>query len=596
MPTTFQHFVTRSGDRLLDGDTPYRFISFNVPNLNYIEDNMEFDESNPYALPDEFEIRDCFATIKEMGGQCLRIYTIPARNKNFPSNAPTYVEAPGVFNEEAFKVTDLMLSLANEYGVRVIFSLLNNMQWMGGRPDYAAFRGKTAAEFWTDRQLIEDFKQTLDFTINRVNTITGVAYKDDKSILCWETGNELTSPVDWTIEICRHIKSLDSNHLVMDGYFAIDDIYVREESIQEDSIDILSSHHYERDPRLMKENILKNLEIVAGRKPYTPGEFGFVSTTGMANVLDSIIGNPGICGGMTWSLRSHRSKGGFYWHSEPLGNGLYKAFHFPGFTSGNDYDETGLMTLFRNKAFEIQNKPVPPTQIPSAPTLLPVEEPHAIDWQGSVGASGYNVERAQSINGPWELIGHNISDAELPYFPIFHDQTAKIGESYYYRVFALNSAGASHPSNTVGPVKTTRHCFVDTMKNLGALYEGKQVTIAKGNDRTYKELPNRLSGDYGSEVTYLIPGKLDQFKVYSFEQTRFRHLILSGSSNGTDWTPIEAQLNQSENTESSYAYCRAKTYTVSGDTDFRYIKIFYQKEAQLGRIEIKCIPDSGNQS
>ena len=28
-----QHFITRRGDQLIDGDKPFRFISFNIPNL-----------------------------------------------------------------------------------------------------------------------------------------------------------------------------------------------------------------------------------------------------------------------------------------------------------------------------------------------------------------------------------------------------------------------------------------------------------------------------------------------------------------------------------------------------------------------------------
>jgi len=87
----------------MDGDEEFRFISFNIPNLNYVEDDMTFTRINPYDLPNEFEMRDAFETIKEMGGQAIRIYTIPVRNTNFPAEAPTHVEAPGKFNEEAFK-------------------------------------------------------------------------------------------------------------------------------------------------------------------------------------------------------------------------------------------------------------------------------------------------------------------------------------------------------------------------------------------------------------------------------------------------------------------------------------------------------------
>ena len=582
----FENFITVSGNKLMDGKKPFRFISFNVPTLNYQEDVMDFKQTNPYTLPDEFEMRDVFASIKEMGGQVIRIYTIPVRNKNFPAASPTYVEAPGVFNEDAFKVTDMMLALANEYHIRIIFSLLNNQQWMGGRPNYAAFRGKTDEEFWTDPQLRDDFKKTIAYTINRKNTITGVTYKDDKSILCWETGNELTSPVEWTFYITRYIKSQDNKHLVMDGYYAIDNQTVREESVNEPSIDIISSHHYERNAFDISKDILNNLAVIKGRKPYLVGEFGFSSTSTISAVADSIIKNDGICGGLIWSLRHHRRQGGFYWHSEPFGMGIYKAYHFPGFASGSDYDETNFLKMIREKAFTIQGIETPSLSIPKAPVLLPIEEVYAISWQGSAGAAGYNIERATNSKGPWLPNANNVSDADVPYFPLFHDATAKIGESYYYRVKAMNSSGISDASNVVGPVNVKKLAVIDEMKNYGVLFESKGVKPVMGSDRSYKEIRNRIQGDYGSEIIYSVPGELSNFDIYSFEQTRFPYLVISGSNNAKDWETIDANPQSYMNNESNYAYWRPKLYSYAGEKKYKFFKIFFIGITQIGRVEI----------
>lgn len=65
---TFEEFVTRQGERLMEGDKEFRFVSFNVPNLHYIEDNLPFEETNPWRIPDEFEIRDALASVKQAGG------------------------------------------------------------------------------------------------------------------------------------------------------------------------------------------------------------------------------------------------------------------------------------------------------------------------------------------------------------------------------------------------------------------------------------------------------------------------------------------------------------------------------------------------
>lgn len=582
----FKNFITVQGHQLMDGDETFRFISFNVPTLNYQEDEMSFKETNPYALPTEYEMRDVFETVRQMGGRVIRIYTIPVKNRNFPDQAPTYVEAPGKFNEEAFKVTDMMLALANEYEIRIIFSLLNNWQWMGGRPNYADFRDKDKDEFWTDPQLIEDFKKTVEFVVNRTNTVTGVKYKDDKAILCWETGNELTSPIDWTVEITRYIKSLDKNHLILDGYYAIDDHPVREESLKEWSIDIVHSHHYEQNAFDIPKNIQKNLDIIKGRKPYIVGEFGFASTSAMETILDKVITTGEVAGALTWSLRHHRRHGGFYWHSEPLGGGTYKAYHWPGFNTGQKYDETNLLDMYRRKAYEIQGMEAPAVPVPKTPVLLPIENTYSISWRGSAGASGYNVERAISKKGPWELVGYNVSDANVPYFPLFQDKSAKLGKQYYYRVTAINRSGASTPSNIVGPVKVELLALIDTMKNIGVLQQSKNITPVTGNDRNFKEIINRLRGDRGSEVIYKIPGKLNEFRIYAFEQERSPSLEIRGSLDGDTWHDLDVLPKLFINSETNYGYWIPKIYSYNKNEKLKFFKATFTDTAQIARVEV----------
>jgi mannan endo-1,4-beta-mannosidase len=199
--TPFQNFITTRGDQLFDGDQPFRFISFNIPNLLLIEDNYPFAETNAWRLPDQFEITDALATVQQMGGTVVRTYSITvARGENPPAQV-SMVLAPGKFNEEPFVILDRALQTANEQGVRLVIPLVNNWPWMGGRPQYAAFRGKGQNDFWTDPQIIADFEQTIKYVLTRTNTLTGVRYCDDKAILCWETGNELQSPAAWTREI-----------------------------------------------------------------------------------------------------------------------------------------------------------------------------------------------------------------------------------------------------------------------------------------------------------------------------------------------------------------------------------------------------------
>lgn len=582
----FKHFIKVDGNKLMDGDKVFRFVSFNVPTLHYNEDEFEFSQLHAYSLPDEFELRDVFETISQIGGKVIRMYTIPVKMEFEPDGTPTYVTGPNQFSEEAFETLDLALALANEYQVRIIFSLLNNWQWMGGRPQYARFRDKSTDEFWTDPQLIDDFKATINYTLNRTNTITEVPYRNDKSILCWETGNELTSPIEWTIDICRYIKSLDTNHLVMDGYHAIDNNPVREASIAEASIDLIHSHHYETNPIQFAQNVNRNLSIIAGRKPYIIGEFGFVGTTAIEQYINTVIDSE-VCGMLLWGLRGHRSSGGYYWHSEPLGFGRFKAYHWPGFDSGQEWDETDLMALMHNKAFEIDGKQYTPAPVPKAPELLPIEHTGRISWRGSAGASAYDLYRSESHNGPYQLIGYNLSDANVQYYPLYNDNSVEIGKSYYYKLIAKNKQGSSEYSNIVGPVKVESQALIDNMNNYGKMYYSTPGIVLKStDDRKFKEDMYRMEGTQGDELIYYVTGTIAELKIYSFSRENSDNLSVEISADGYNYQEVTCERTSYNNGKGDYDYWIPIAYSYQQKTMAQFLKIHFNQDTQLSRVEI----------
>ena len=588
---TFENFITVDGTSLKDGAEDFRFISFNVPTLLYVEDEMKFSATDPYGLPTEFELRDLYQSISDMGGQVVRAYTIPVRNKNFPEGSVTYVEAPGVFNEEAFKVMDMAIALAAEYDIRLVFPLLNNWEWMGGRPNYAAFRGKTSDEFWTDPQLIADFKLTIDHVINRVNTITGVPYKDDPTIMAWETGNELQNTPEWGIEIGRYIKSLDSKHLLIDGFHAIHleglSVWVQDYSIEEPSFDLINTHHYEKTAIETIANLKETVRRIDGKKPVFLGEYGFISTTGVENILDYVISEDDIPGALIWSLRRHHKDGGFYFHSEPASDGTYRAYHWPGFPDGEVYDETAMLELQRRMGFEIQGKTPPPRRKPEPPRLLEFTGAPQFSWQGAAGASGYDIERATNAAGPWSLIAHNIPDTVTPGFALYSDETATIGEPACYRIKARNMAGISAPSNTHCLTNVSHLTRVDQARNMGVLLDFENITVEFGNNRAYKEAFSRLTGDDGSVLIYDGDGDIKNLRVYAYESNTAPALKITASDDGERYINTTVSHEIFVNNEKNYDYLIPTEYKVTPNIEAdQYIKLDFNDKVSIVRVEI----------
>jgi len=578
----FKNFVTRQGDRLIDGDRPFRFISVNIPNLHYIEDNLELLGTNPWRIPNEFEIRDALGAVKLMGGKVARIYVMSVRRPDDGPDVIRHVDGPGKFNEEAFKGLDRVLQIANEVGVRLIIPFVDNWKWWGGPAEYAAFRGKSRDDFWVDPELVADMKATINYVINRKNSLTGVSYKDDKAILAWETGNELRPPFAWTREIAAYIKTLDRNHLLLEGVHYTN---LSTEALDDPNLDILSSHHY-GNPVASLEAITANAEMARGKKPYIVGEYGLIPTQDLVAITDTII-HQGIAGGMVWSLRFRNRDGGFYFHHEYYN---YSAYHWPGFETGTPYDERVVLSVLRERAFAIDSLVPPRLPAPGAPTLCEISDVSAITWQGSVGAQSYAVERRDADSVAWRVIAQNVDESRVQYRPLFNDETAEIGRKYFYRIQARNESGTSAYSNVIGPVAVSSRTMVDDMDSFGKVFQkdGDLSVLTLQDIRRAKEERSRVTGEEGSYVMYKIPGNAWTIKVDALCPEEDSNVSVAvDSALGTMRTlPMNDRRYHFEANE--YGFYDAVSYTADQlPPGTQYVKIILHEGVQICRVEIR---------
>ncbi|MHB1484395.1 MAG: cellulase family glycosylhydrolase [Saccharofermentanales bacterium] len=448
----FRNFIAvdpRTKDRLMDGDIEFRFVGMNPQNFDPAWMKGYPDWKVSQKTPDEYELEDIIRTSAQMGSTVVRDYTLSVGETR--NGIERHVMAPGVFSETAFERLDKIFEYCNKYEVRLILGLVDFQENIGRISTYAEWRGKEKEEFFTDPQVITDFKMTIDYVTNR--------YKDEKALLCWETGNEM--PIDdntdkWVREITGYIKSKDPNHLIEDGrlggYNGIPRI--SEDSLSNPYVDIIGGHYYHWVQGIdYAAYCAEDRAQTKGRKVYIVEEFGYANAdlSVYHSLLDEVITN-GTSGVMIWALAHRNKNGGFYWHDgNHAAMGEFWTYHWPGFETGRSYNETETFDLMRKHAYEIRGMEMPPMPVPEKPFLLPSDKCGYLNWRGSTGATSYDVEKASFIDGPWTIIGKDITDCTKGYEALFIDREAASEENpgCYYRVIAKNNEGVSNPSNII---------------------------------------------------------------------------------------------------------------------------------------------------
>ena len=81
-------------------------------------------------------------------------------------------------------------------------------------------------DFFTSESCRRWFKNFISHVVGRVNTVNGVAYRDEPAIFAWEIINEPRYTGDssgdvlqaWIVEMSQHVKSLDSRHMLTVGH------------------------------------------------------------------------------------------------------------------------------------------------------------------------------------------------------------------------------------------------------------------------------------------------------------------------------------------------------------------------------------------
>ena len=144
---------------------------------------------------------------------------------------------PHDYREAGLRGLDQAIWEAKRRGIRLIIPLVNNWGDYGGLPAYAAWASQEDGvthgheDFFFDARMRGWWKEYVTVLASRINTFTGVAYREEPTILAWEVGNELRCArcrgtnrlVDVVRELAGYLRREFPHHLIADGGEGFDD-------------------------------------------------------------------------------------------------------------------------------------------------------------------------------------------------------------------------------------------------------------------------------------------------------------------------------------------------------------------------------------
>ncbi len=222
-PSADPRFVRRDGERFVVGGRAFRFVGANVDAMHGPRERRAASRVLDALTADRLGVARVWALGEAEGPEAWR--------DDF-----AFRRGPGGWIAGSYAHLDRVLAAARSRGLRVILVLANRWEDYGGFPAYlrwtgAPARGRTlrAGELrrvYTDRAVERAWRDHVGRLVTRTNAVTGVAYRDDPTVMAWELVNEggaLTCEsgdrmVEWVDRQARFIHERDPNHLVGAGH------------------------------------------------------------------------------------------------------------------------------------------------------------------------------------------------------------------------------------------------------------------------------------------------------------------------------------------------------------------------------------------
>lgn len=332
-------FVATKDGRFAIDSRPFRFVGANIA-VVYGDDERE-------SMPE---------ILRETSALGMRVVRVWAFGESDPYNGPntgspkdewlrrhSFRRGPEAWNEEAFVNIDRIIAEAARNHLYVQICLGNWWRDTGGVVRYLEWAGipdaadnsapfginkERAMLFYTNEETRRLYRLHVEKIVARRNTVTGVLYRDDPTIMSYELMNEAQAPTGrtaerraWVAEMSAYVRSLDPYHLITPGTWGYRTSWERREWIAEHrlpDIDFADVHNYPRDDadsfvtspsslRAFMDNRIAAAYSIG--KPLVIGEFGIginghnaITRTQWINSFLDDAATRGVSGAILWIL------------------------------------------------------------------------------------------------------------------------------------------------------------------------------------------------------------------------------------------------------------------------------------------------------
>ncbi|KAM0754027.1 glycoside hydrolase [Meredithblackwellia eburnea MCA 4105] len=360
-PTTF---VSKSGQGLVLDGKSYRIAG---PNMYWLCNDENVAPVDYYT--DKGRVREALAIAVAMGANTVRLTSCGTSTGSQYSIEPTRASFAAATAAQ-WDIHDYVIYAAGQYGLRVIMPLTDDYDFYYGSK-YTFLRwnsvstGNWGNAFYTNAAVIYDFQSYIKALLSRVNKYNNIAYRNDPTILGWETGNELGAyigkegypPADWTAKIAQQLKTLAPKQLVIDGTDGIYNYSTKATApgLTVANVDIVSDHAYPRNIALLNSEIPLATQA---NKGFLIGEFDWTNSFG-GDTLDAFLAkieSTSYMGSMMWSIQGHDAQCcAFVTHTDGY------EFYYP---NGSSADKQANMLKVIQHFYRLTGR-TPPTKIPA---------------------------------------------------------------------------------------------------------------------------------------------------------------------------------------------------------------------------------------